>query len=163
MSSGTLQRSIGLWGAVSTIVGLVVGAGILILPGQLAATVGPGVFLSFLLASVPAVLACLVWAELGSVFPVSGATYVAVSRLLSPLAGLLPVLPFDNYNELNSLSQSRGAVQLSTAFISPEQAIDCVNRRPLLACSRESKIKRIMHLGTAILVCLSLATSTGTT
>ncbi len=89
MSSGTLQRSIGLWGAVCTIVGLVVGAGIFILPGQLAATAGPGVFLSFLFAAVPALLTCLVWAELGSVFPVSGATYVAVSRVLSPRAGFM--------------------------------------------------------------------------
>ena len=89
MRSGELQRSIGLWGAVGTTVGLVVGAGIFILPGQLAVTAGPGVFLSFLFAAVPALLGCLVYAELGSVFPVSGAMYVAVSQMLSPRAGFL--------------------------------------------------------------------------
>ena len=41
----TLQRHIGLGGAVFTLVGYVIGASIFVLPGQLSAQVGPGLVL----------------------------------------------------------------------------------------------------------------------
>ena len=53
----TLHRHIGLGGAVFTLVGYVIGASIFILPGQLTAQAGPGVFLSYLVAGGLAVLA----------------------------------------------------------------------------------------------------------
>jgi len=86
-----LDRSIGLWGTVFTLIGYVIGASIFILPGELAATSGPAVVLSYWLAAVPAVFCCVVSAQVGSVFPVSGANYVAVSRVVSPLCGFLMV------------------------------------------------------------------------
>ena len=84
-----MRRRIGLFGAVAMLVGYIVGASIFILPGELAAVAGPAVVLSYLLAAVPAFLCCVVSAEIGSTFPVSGATYVAVSRVISPFWGFI--------------------------------------------------------------------------
>lgn len=84
-------RSIGVGGAVFTMVGFVIGMAIFILPGQLAVTAGPAVILSYFLASLVALLGCLVFAQLGVCFPVSGAGFVLVSMFLSPMWGVLLV------------------------------------------------------------------------
>jgi len=85
----SLRRHIGLGGAVFTLVGYVIGASIFILPGQLAAQAGPGLFLSYLTAGGLAVLACLASAHIGGQFPVSGATYVAIGKTIGPRAAFL--------------------------------------------------------------------------
>ncbi|MEZ4457662.1 MAG: APC family permease [Gemmatimonadales bacterium] len=82
-------RTIGLWGAVFTLVGYVIGASIFILPGQLAASAGPGVVVSYLLAGAVAAVSCLVGAVLGSAVPVSGCVNVAAARVVAPLAGFM--------------------------------------------------------------------------
>lgn len=84
-----LPRTIGLSTAVLFIVGYVIGATIYILPGSLAALTGPAVFIAYLLAAVPAVVACFVMAQIGSAFPVSGANFVLLRDVLSPLAGFM--------------------------------------------------------------------------
>jgi APA family basic amino acid/polyamine antiporter len=86
-----LDRSIGLFGAAATLVGYVVGASIFILPGQLAPSTGPALFLAFLIASIPALLSCFVTAQIGCAYPESGAPYVAASRNLSPFWGFMLV------------------------------------------------------------------------
>lgn len=91
MESKKLERSIGLVGAAATLVGYVVGASIFILPGELASTTGPALFVSFLIASVPALLSCFVTAQIGCAYPESGAPYVAASRNLSPFWGFMLV------------------------------------------------------------------------
>jgi len=84
MSDKALPRTIGLVSATFVIVGYVVGATIFILPGQLADITGPAVFLAYLLAAIPAALACLVMAQIGAVLPVSGASFVLIRSALSP-------------------------------------------------------------------------------
>lgn len=86
-----MKRSMGVPAVVVTLVGYVIGASIFILPGSLAGTAGPAVVISYLLAAVIAAFSCLVAAQLGVVFPRAGASYVAVSRLLSPLAGFIGI------------------------------------------------------------------------
>src|SRR5579862_9784736 len=86
-----MVRSIGIVGAIANIVGVVVGIAIFILPGHLAGTAGPAVVVSYLIAALIASLSCAVAAEIGSVFPVSGASFVAASQLLSPMTGFLTV------------------------------------------------------------------------
>lgn len=85
------KTGIGAFGAVVTIVGFVVGASIYILPGDIASTAGPGVVISYGLAALLAVFSCVVAAQLGSVFPVSGASFVAIGRLVSPAFAFLCV------------------------------------------------------------------------
>ncbi len=85
----TLRRHIGLGGAVFTLVGYVIGASIFVLPGQLGAQVGPGLFLSYAIAGGLAVLACLASAHLGGQFPVSGAIYIGIGKTIGPRAAFL--------------------------------------------------------------------------
>ncbi|MEE8077628.1 MAG: hypothetical protein V3T18_01430, partial [Pseudomonadales bacterium] len=70
MSEIRLQRKIGLSGAVFLLVGNVVGASIFILPGQLAGIAGPAVFIAYLIAGIPAIMNCLIAAQVGSILPV---------------------------------------------------------------------------------------------
>lgn len=91
MSGASSAKGIGAFGAVVTIVGFVVGASIYILPGEIAATAGPGVVLSYAGAALLAVFSCVVAAQLGAVFPVSGASFVAIGRLVSPAFAFLCV------------------------------------------------------------------------
>ncbi|MEU4579277.1 APC family permease [Nonomuraea sp. ATR24] len=56
--------------------GVMIGAGIFSIAGQQAATVaGPGVILSFMIAGIACLLACLCYAELSSTMPASGSAY----------------------------------------------------------------------------------------
>ena len=89
MEDRSLKRTISLWGAIAIIIGYVVGASIFILPGKLAYTAGPGLFISFLVASVFAMFVCIIGAQVGSALPISGANYVIVSRTISPFAGFM--------------------------------------------------------------------------
>ena len=58
-----LKQQIGLPAAVFIIIGYIVGATIFILPGALTAVAGPGVFLAYLLAGIPALFYCFVEAD----------------------------------------------------------------------------------------------------
>lgn len=89
MSTAAPARTIGLFGATVTIIGFVVGASIFILPGAIAAEAGPGVVLSYLVAGLLALFSCVVAAQIGVAFPTSGASFVAIGRLVSPLAGFV--------------------------------------------------------------------------
>ncbi|MFC7050114.1 APC family permease [Emcibacter nanhaiensis] len=86
-----MKRELGLAGVVVTVVGYVIGASIFVLPGQLAGATGPAVVLAYGLAAVIAVFSCIVAAQLGSVFPKTGAGYVAIARLVSPMGGFVTI------------------------------------------------------------------------
>lgn len=83
------ERRIGLWGAVATLVGYVIGASIFVLPAELYPSTGAGVILSYLIAALPAVFTCVAGAVVGNAFPVSGATYVGVRETVAPIAAFL--------------------------------------------------------------------------
>jgi basic amino acid/polyamine antiporter, APA family len=91
MSENRLHRKIGVGGAVFTLIGYIVGASIFILPGQLAGVAGPAVALAYLLAAVPALVNCLIAAQVGTILPVSAADYVFSSVVLHPFLGFLKV------------------------------------------------------------------------
>jgi len=69
------------------LIGYIVGSAIFILVGPLAGMAGPGLFIAFIIASVPAVFVCLYNVQLAGVLPVTGANYIAISRLVHPFAG----------------------------------------------------------------------------
>jgi len=89
--SEELRGRIGLAGAVFTLVGYVVGGSIFIVPATLAGAVGPAVFVSYLLAAALTLFVCCTAAQIGSAFPASGGTYVAVACLIGPFWGFLVV------------------------------------------------------------------------
>lgn len=83
------ERRIGLWGAVATLVGYVIGASIFVLPAELLPSTGAGVILSYVIAAIPAVFTCVAGAVVGNAFPVSGASYVGVRETISPFFAFL--------------------------------------------------------------------------
>jgi len=91
VSGGRLERKVGLGGAVFLLIGHIVGASIFILPGQLAGIAGPAVFVAYLIASIPAIVNCLIAAQVGSILPVSAGDYVFTSVALHPVLGFLKV------------------------------------------------------------------------
>jgi APA family basic amino acid/polyamine antiporter len=86
-----LERGVSLAGAVFTLIGYIVGGSIFILPGALAETAGPGVFVSYLIACLPALFLCFVGAQIGNALPVSGANCIAVTSVLGSMWGFLLV------------------------------------------------------------------------
>lgn len=86
-----MTREFGLMGVIVTVVGYVIGASIFILPGQLAGTVGPAVIIAYGLAAIIALFACVSAAQLGSLYPRTGAGYVAITKLVSPLAAFITI------------------------------------------------------------------------
>ncbi len=76
-----LRRTIGLPASIFIIIGYVIGASIFILPGSLAAKIGPGTYIVYLLAAIPAIFTCFVMAQVGSCFPRSGAIFVLLQKV----------------------------------------------------------------------------------
>jgi len=69
---GPLSRQVGLTTACVLIIGNEIGASIFILPGQLAALAGPGVFFSYLIAATLSLATIPLMAILGTSFQTSG-------------------------------------------------------------------------------------------
>ncbi len=84
-----LERSLSLVGCVAIIVGLVIGASIFVLIPTLAGMTGPSLCLAYVISVVPAIFAALYLMQLGGALPVTGANYVAVTRWISPAAGVV--------------------------------------------------------------------------
>lgn len=80
---------ISLFGAVIMLVGTVIGAGIYIMIGPLAVTVGPGLFLCYLIASVIAVTSSMCYAQVASVFPATAASFQYAKMFYGDFVGFL--------------------------------------------------------------------------
>lgn len=84
-----VPRSLGLAATVFILVAYVVGASLFILPGTLGAITGPGLFIAYLIAAIPALFGCVVIAQISCAYPSSGGSYRIVSELISPFAGAI--------------------------------------------------------------------------
>ncbi len=91
MQEGKLSREISVPHGILLLIGTVIGASAFILVGPLAKVTGPGLWLSYLLGAIPALFIAVVFAQLGTSFPMTGATYISVGRLVSPLVSFLMV------------------------------------------------------------------------
>jgi len=89
LAEGKLKQEITVFHGVLLLVGTVIGASAFILIGPLAAKTGPTLWLAYVLAAIPAIFIAVVFAQLGTSFPMTGATYISVSRLLSPVVSLV--------------------------------------------------------------------------
>ncbi|KRL90805.1 APC family permease [Lactobacillus kalixensis] len=84
------SRSLTAFDLIAMGVGAVIGTGIFILPGTVAATTaGPGVSLSFLVAAIICVLAGMCYAEFASSIPVAGSAYSYGSIIYGESVGWL--------------------------------------------------------------------------
>lgn len=78
--SQQLRQSVGLFQAVMYGTGIILGAGIYVLIGDVAAIAGNALWISFIVAAIVAAFTCLSYAELSSAFPKSAAEYVYVKK-----------------------------------------------------------------------------------
>lgn len=90
----SLKKEIGLFQAVMYGIGLILGAGIYVLIGDIAGMAGNAMWISFAIAAAIAIFTGFSYAELSSIFPKSAAEYVFVrnafkNNLLAFVAGWL--------------------------------------------------------------------------
>jgi len=90
--SGGLKRNLSLMSAISLMTGCIVGASIFIVPGQLSATTGPTAWLSYLIGGILILFSCFMFAQVGSVLPVTGANYMLCTGSVSSVWGFLYVM-----------------------------------------------------------------------
>jgi len=75
-SESGLRRVLGPVNLITLGIGAIIGAGIFVLTGTVAATVtGPGIILSFILAALGCIFAGLCYAEFASLIPIAGSAY----------------------------------------------------------------------------------------
>ena len=89
---GGLARNLGLLGLAATGICSMLGAAINVMPFMLLRglpDIGPHVLLAYVFAALPAVLAALAYASLGSAMPRAGGSYVYASRALGPWWGFV--------------------------------------------------------------------------
>jgi len=85
-----LNRSMGLMDLIFLGVGCVIGTGIFVITGVVAATSGgPAIMLSFVLAGIACALAAFCYAEFSSVVPVSGSVYTYTYATLGEIFAFL--------------------------------------------------------------------------
>jgi amino acid transporter len=89
-----LVRVIGIGALGLSVVNMVVGAGIFVLPGLVAAELGSAAILAYLACSVTVALVFLCFAEVGSRVPRSGGAYAYVEEAFGPFAGFIASILF---------------------------------------------------------------------
>ncbi|HEX2789383.1 MAG TPA: APC family permease [Steroidobacteraceae bacterium] len=82
-----LVRALGSWGLAASIVNIIIGAGIFVVPAALAACIGPYAPLAFLVCAIAVGSVAICFAEGGSRIPTSGGAYGYVDAAFGPLAG----------------------------------------------------------------------------
>lgn len=88
--SDDLRRVLGLWQLTAVGLGAIIGVGIFVLTGVIAATTaGPAVVLSFLLAGTASGAAALCYAEFAGAIPRAGSIYTYAYATFGELAGFL--------------------------------------------------------------------------
>jgi APA family basic amino acid/polyamine antiporter len=86
LNSQGLTRSLSVFNLTALGVGAIIGAGIFVLTGQVAATyTGPSIALSFILAAVGCALVGLCYAEFASMIPIAGSAYTYAYATLGEL------------------------------------------------------------------------------
>jgi APA family basic amino acid/polyamine antiporter len=89
-----LVRVIGSGALGLSVVNMVVGAGIFVLPGRIAAELGSAAILAYLVCSVAVALVFLCFAEVGSRITRSGGAYAYIEEAFGPFAGFIASILF---------------------------------------------------------------------
>jgi APA family basic amino acid/polyamine antiporter len=89
MASNDLERSLGLYSAVTLSTGAMIGGGIFVLPAVGFKKAGPAVVVAYLLAGLVVLPNALSKAEMATAMPESGGTYLYIDRAAGPLFGTI--------------------------------------------------------------------------
>ena len=86
-----LKKSIGLWSAVSIVIGSVIGAGIFMRPASMAQRLGSPLLLLvvWLVAGGASLLGAMIYAELGAMFPETGGPYIYLQKTYGNFIGFI--------------------------------------------------------------------------
>jgi len=86
-----LLQSLGAWGAISIVVGTIIGSGIFLVPKTMVAEVGsPAMVLAvFVVGGLLSLCGALTYAELGAALPYAGGEYVYLREAYGPLLSFL--------------------------------------------------------------------------
>ncbi|XP_055015380.1 b(0,+)-type amino acid transporter 1-like [Boleophthalmus pectinirostris] len=150
----SLQREVGLLGAVSFIAGTMIGSGIFISPQYVLTVIGSPAASLIIWASCGclAMLGGLCYAELGTVIPESGAEYVYMLRTTGKVTAFLFVFSF--VNVMRPASATGIALSVAEYVVAPFYS-DCTPPQLLVKCVAAGCI-----LTLAIVNCLSVRTAT---
>jgi APA family basic amino acid/polyamine antiporter len=85
----TLRRSLGLFETTLGGIGIILGAGIYVLVGEVAGQAGDALWMSFLIAAGAAIVVGLSYAELASTYPRAGADYEYTRQAMGPRAAFV--------------------------------------------------------------------------
>ncbi len=87
----TLERALGVWGAISIVIGTVIGSGVFLVPSSMIRSVGSvrTLFAVWLLAGLLSLFGALSYAELAAAMPEAGGEYVYLSAAYGPFWGYL--------------------------------------------------------------------------
>ena len=89
-----LVRGIGTWALGANVVNMIIGAGIFVLPGVVAASLGATAVLAYLACAVVVALVFLSFAEVGSRITRSGGSYAYIEDAFGPFAGFIASILF---------------------------------------------------------------------
>lgn len=90
-SGPSLQRALGLWSAISIVIGTVIGSGVFLVPSTMIRYVGSveKLFVIWVVAGVLSLFGALTYAELAAALPEAGGEYVYLSAAYGPFWGYL--------------------------------------------------------------------------
>jgi len=110
-----LVRVIGVGALSLGVVNMVVGAGIFVLPGRIAAELGSAAILAYLICSVAVALVFLCFAEVGSRVTRSGGAYAYIEDAFGPFAGFIAsILFWFGYSALSDAAITVAMVEAMT-------------------------------------------------
>jgi APA family basic amino acid/polyamine antiporter len=86
-----LRRALGIWSAVSIVIGTVIGSGVFLVPTQMIQYVGSvgSLFIVWIAAGILSLFGALTYAELSAAMPEAGGEYVYLSEAYGPFWGYL--------------------------------------------------------------------------
>jgi amino acid transporter len=89
-----LQRVIGPWAVAANSINSAVGGGIFVLPGLIAAILGPAALISYAICGLAIALVLTCYAEIGSIVHRSGGGIAYIEEAFGPLAGFLAFVTY---------------------------------------------------------------------
>jgi APA family basic amino acid/polyamine antiporter len=89
--SRQLKKSIGLWSAVSIVMGSVIGSGIFMRPASMAQRLGSPklILVVWVVAGAMSLLGAMIYSELGTMFPETGGPYIYLQKIYGPFVAYL--------------------------------------------------------------------------
>ncbi|MDQ2732575.1 MAG: amino acid permease, partial [Armatimonadota bacterium] len=87
----SLVRGLGVWGAISIVIGTVIGGGVFLVPSSMIRNLGsvPMLFVVWIVAGILSLFGALTYAELAAAMPEAGGEYVYLSAAYGPFWGYL--------------------------------------------------------------------------